>query len=90
MKLVTWYEYTNLLDKLYDEIRLRTFDSVVGIGRGGSLVAAYMSSKLAAFLLAGKKVVCVVGAGHVPGIYERMSKLISGGWGMRFDYQVGD
>ncbi len=51
---------------------------------------AYMSSKLAAFLLAGKKVVCVVGAGHVPGIYERMSKLISGGWGMRFDYQVGD
>ena len=46
MMIVTWNEYTNLLDKLYDEIRLRTFDCVVGIGRGGSLVAAYMSSKL--------------------------------------------
>ncbi|MDQ1280518.1 MAG: Pribosyltran protein [Thermoproteota archaeon] len=46
MKIVAWYEYTNLLDKLYDEIRLRTFDSIVGIGRGGSLVAAYMSSKM--------------------------------------------
>ena len=46
MKIVTWFEYTNLLEKLYNEISLRTFDSVVGIGRGGSLVAAYMSSKM--------------------------------------------
>ncbi|MFH1821050.1 MAG: TraB/GumN family protein [Methanobacteriota archaeon] len=50
---------------------------------------SHMSSRLATFLLAGKKVVCVVGAGHVPGIYEKMSKLIAGGWRMRFDYRAG-
>ena len=43
---MTWYEYTNLLEKLFNEIRLRTFESIVGIGRGGSLIAAYMSSKM--------------------------------------------
>lgn len=43
---MTWYEYTNLLEKLFNGLRLRTFESIVGIGRGGSLIAAYMSSKM--------------------------------------------
>ena len=50
---------------------------------------AYMSSRLATILLSGKKVVCVVGAGHVPGIYGRMGKLISGGWRMSINYSAG-
>lgn len=50
---------------------------------------SYMSSRLTALLLSGKKVVCVVGAGHVPGIYEKLSKLTSGEWRMNLDYTVG-
>ncbi len=51
---------------------------------------SYMSSNLAELLLSGKKVVCVVGAGHVPGIYDRMSKWISGGWSLSLKYKAGD
>lgn len=49
----------------------------------------HMSSRLANFLLAGKKVVCVVGAGHVPGIYEKMSKMTYSPWKTSFDYAAG-
>ena len=51
---------------------------------------AHMSTKLAAFLLSGKKVICVVGAGHVPGICDRLSKLISNNWGIKLKYRVGE
>lgn len=49
---------------------------------------AYMASRLTTLLLAGKRVVCVVGAGHVPGIYNKISE-ISGGWRISFKYNVG-
>ena len=49
----------------------------------------YMSQRLAEVMLAGKKVVAVVGAGHVPGIYERLLKLASGKWSISFEYPVG-
>lgn len=46
MKIVDWFEYTNLLKNLHDQVRMRTFDNIVAIGRGGSIIAAYLSSKL--------------------------------------------
>lgn len=51
---------------------------------------AYMASRVAMLLSASTgKVVCVVGAGHVPGIYERLSRGISGSWRMSTEYRVG-
>jgi hypoxanthine phosphoribosyltransferase len=46
MKLVSWSEYTELLNKLYEAVRAQTFDDIVAIGRGGSIIAAYLGSKL--------------------------------------------
>ena len=46
MKFVKWEEYTKLLEKLYSDVQWRIFDNVVAIGRGGSLIAAYLSSKM--------------------------------------------
>jgi len=49
----------------------------------------HMASKLAMLLSENKKVVCVVGAGHVPGIFDRLSRGNSEGWGTRLKYEVG-
>ncbi len=49
----------------------------------------YMASRLTTLLLSGKRIVCVVGAGHVSGIYNRLSKF-SGSWEMSLRYKVGD
>ena len=46
MRIVTWPEYTELLKKLHEEVEMRNFDSIAGISRGGSIVAAYLASKL--------------------------------------------
>jgi hypoxanthine phosphoribosyltransferase len=46
LKIVTWKEYTDLLEKLYNEVRLRSFDAIVAIGRGGCIIGAYLASKL--------------------------------------------
>ncbi len=46
MKFVEWDEYTKLLEKLFNYVQLRSFDCIVGIGRGGSIIAAYLSSKM--------------------------------------------
>jgi hypoxanthine phosphoribosyltransferase len=46
LKFVKWDEYTKLLEKLYSDVQFRIFDNIVGIGRGGSFIAAYLSSKL--------------------------------------------
>ena len=46
MKIVEWGEYTKLLHKLYTDIALRSFDGIVAIGRGGSIIGAYLASKL--------------------------------------------
>lgn len=45
MKYVDWDEYITLLKKLLEEIRAHSFDGIVGIGRGGSIIAAYLGSK---------------------------------------------
>ena len=46
MKIVEWNEYTELLVKLYEKIELDEFDEIVAIGRGGSIIGAYLASKL--------------------------------------------
>jgi len=46
MKFVTWNEYADLLKKLSETVRAQTFDDIVAIGRGGSIIAAYLGSKL--------------------------------------------
>ena len=45
LKRISWKEYTDLLEQLYGKINLRHFDHIVGIGRGGCLLAAYLASK---------------------------------------------
>ena len=45
MKYVDWEEYVTLLKELLEEIRAYNFDGIVGIGRGGSIIAAYLGSK---------------------------------------------
>ena len=50
---------------------------------------AYMASRVAMLLsVSTGKVACVVGAGHVPGIYERLSRGLSGSWRMSVEYRV--
>jgi len=46
LKIVTWSEYTELLKKLHEEVEMRNFDSIAGISRGGSIIAAYLASKM--------------------------------------------
>ena len=59
MKYVEWDEYTKLLEKLYDDVRMKSFDKIVGIGRGGSFIAAYLSSKM------GLRIFCPMFLRHV-------------------------
>lgn len=46
MRIVEWNEYAALLKKLGEDVRASQLDSIVGIGRGGSIIAAYLASKL--------------------------------------------
>jgi len=46
LRLVTWDEYVELLKKLGEDVRASNFDGIVGIGRGGSIMAGYLASKL--------------------------------------------
>lgn len=49
----------------------------------------HMASRLAALLLTGKRVVCVVGAGHVPGIMAELNRVTAGKWSLKIEYQTG-
>ena len=46
MKVVEWQEYTELLQKLSQDVELRSFDGIVAIGRGGCIIGAYLASKM--------------------------------------------
>jgi len=46
LKIVDWDEFEELLVKLYQQIELDEFDEIVAIGRGGSIIGAYLASKL--------------------------------------------
>ena len=49
----------------------------------------YMSQRLVELLATGKKIVAVVGAGHVPGIYKKLVGLTSGRWSISLEYKAG-
>ena len=49
---------------------------------------AHMASKLAMLLSEDLKVVGVVGAGHVPGIYNRIRESMEKNWRINFEYQL--
>ena len=44
--MVDWAEYSTILKKLYEDLRYTQFDDIVAIGRGGSVIGAYLASKL--------------------------------------------
>lgn len=46
MKIVDWDEFRELLVELYEKIELGEFNEIVAIGRGGSIIGAYLASKL--------------------------------------------
>jgi hypoxanthine phosphoribosyltransferase len=46
LKIVDWDEYKELLVKLYEKIKLDEFNEIVAIGRGGSIIGAFLASKL--------------------------------------------
>ncbi|MEM3421274.1 MAG: TraB family protein [Candidatus Hadarchaeum sp.] len=49
----------------------------------------YMAMRLAEFLLSGKRVVCVVGAGHVLGVWKELNQLLAGKWSLNLEYSAG-
>ena len=44
--MVDWREYEHLLAELLDKVRLSHFDDIIAIGRGGSIISAYLASRL--------------------------------------------
>jgi hypoxanthine phosphoribosyltransferase len=46
VKIVEWNEYVELLSKLFQDMKLRSFDGIATIGRGGCIIGAYLASKL--------------------------------------------
>jgi len=46
LKIVDWDEFRELLVELYEKIELGEFNEIVAIGRGGSIIGAYLASKL--------------------------------------------
>ncbi|MGC8816511.1 MAG: TraB family protein [Candidatus Hadarchaeum sp.] len=49
----------------------------------------HMAMRLASLLLSGKRVVCVIGAGHVPGVCEELKRLTDNRWGLNLEYTAG-
>jgi hypoxanthine phosphoribosyltransferase len=46
LKIVKWNEYSEVLKKVYEDLRFKQFHNIIAIGRGGSLIGAYLASKL--------------------------------------------
>ena len=44
--MVSWNEYSKILEKVYKDIKFKEFDNIIAIGRGGSIIGAYLASKL--------------------------------------------
>ena len=44
--MVSWNEYSEILKKMHEDIKFKQFDNIIAIGRGGSIVGAYLASKL--------------------------------------------
>lgn len=49
----------------------------------------FMATRIASLLASSRgKIVCVVGAGHVPGLYRRLISQLEGGWQAKIEYQL--
>jgi len=46
LKIVSWNEYSEILKKVHEDIKFKQFDNIIAIGRGGSIIGAYLASKL--------------------------------------------
>ena len=46
MKIIDWNEYKELLVELYEHIKFSQFNDIVAIGRGGSIIGAYLASRI--------------------------------------------
>jgi len=46
MKILEWNDVIKLCDDLYNKLRLKNFDGIISIGRGGTIVGAILASKL--------------------------------------------
>jgi len=44
--MVSWNEYSEILKKVNKDIIFKQFDNIIAIGRGGSVIGAYLASKL--------------------------------------------
>jgi len=44
--MVSWNEYSEILKKVNEDIKFKQFDDIIAIGRGGSIIGAYLASKL--------------------------------------------
>jgi hypoxanthine phosphoribosyltransferase len=44
--MVTWNEYSEILKKVHDDLIFNQFHNIISIGRGGSIIGAYLASKL--------------------------------------------
>jgi len=44
--MVSWNEYSEILKKMHEDITFKQFDNIIAIGRGGSVIGAYLASKL--------------------------------------------
>jgi hypoxanthine phosphoribosyltransferase len=45
-RFITWTEFGSLCEKLYEDIALLHLDGIVGIGRGGVMIGAYLAHKM--------------------------------------------
>jgi pheromone shutdown-related protein TraB len=49
----------------------------------------FMATRVTSLLASSRgKIVCVVGAGHVPGLYRRLASQLEGGWQTRLEYPL--
>lgn len=46
MKFIDWEEFGKLCDKLFEQLMMKNYDGVIGIGRGGTVVGGVLAAKL--------------------------------------------
>jgi hypoxanthine phosphoribosyltransferase len=46
LKIIDWNEYKENLNELYKHVKFGQFNDIVAVGRGGSILGAYLASKL--------------------------------------------
>ena len=44
-KLISWTDFGNLCQKLFESVMGRNYEGIIGIGRGGSIIGGILSAK---------------------------------------------